>query len=252
MADRAAPRRFRCRRPCARPWPSVPRSRCCRRSRPPAPRVLRKTIRRGERSATSPRLRQWPRGAAAAMIAGMSPPRIYLDNAATTRPLDSVVAAMAKAQTDLFGNPSSKHAFGPGARRALDDAREFLRGTLGAAQVVFTSGGSEADYLGIVGSAMARPAGRVLMAQSDHPAMLGSTALLARCRHHVSALPVTAHGDLDPEVLFDALGADVRTVALLFGHNELGTLCQLEELVGLVRRAAPGAHVHVDLVQTYG
>ncbi len=180
------------------------------------------------------------------------PRRIYLDNAATTRPLDRVVDAMARAQQEQFGNPSSKHAFGPPAKKLLEDAREFLRGTLGAAQLVFTSGGSEADQLGIVGSAMARPAGRVLMAQSDHPAILECTSLLARCRHHVSALPVTRHGDLDPEVLFDALGSDVRTVALLHGHNELGTLSRLEELVSLVRRAAPDAHVHVDLVQTYG
>src|SRR5262245_64134821 len=126
----------------------------------------------------------------------IGPGRIYLDNAATTKPLPEVVVAMAKAQTDLFGNPSSLHFFGPPARRALDDAREFLRGTLGAAQVVFTSGGSEADYLGIVGSAMARPAGRVLMAQSDHPAILECATLLGRCRHHVTALPVTRHGDI--------------------------------------------------------
>lgn len=187
------------------------------------------------------------------MIRGMATcRRIYLDNAATTPPLPAVVAAMAKAQVECFGNPSSAHAFGPPAKKALEDAREFLRGTVGAARVVFTSGGSEADYLGIVGSAAARSPGRVLMAQSDHPALLQCTSLLARHRHHVSALPVTRAGDLAPETLFEALGQDVRTVALMYGHNELGTLCQLHELVELVRRTAPEAHVHVDLVQTYG
>ncbi|MFY9345921.1 MAG: aminotransferase class V-fold PLP-dependent enzyme [Planctomycetota bacterium] len=180
------------------------------------------------------------------------PARIYLDNAATTPPLPAVVDAMARAQVEWFGNPSSAHSFGPPAKRALDDAREFLRGTVGAARVVLTSGGSEADYLGIVGSAAARPPGRVLMAQSDHPALLQCTTLLARHRHHVSTLPVTPAGDLAPEMLFEALGQDVRTVALMYGHNELGTLCQLRELVELVRRVAPDAHLHVDLVQTYG
>ena len=177
--------------------------------------------------------------------------RIYLDNAATTPPLPTVVAAMANAQTEWFGNPSSLHSFGPPAKRALEDAREFLRGTLGAARLVFTSGGSEADYLGVVGSAATRPSGRVLMARSDHPALLQCATLLGRHRHHVTALPVTVHGDLAPETLFDALGPDVRTVALLHGHNELGTLCQLHELVELTRRVAPTAHIHVDLVQTY-
>ncbi len=177
---------------------------------------------------------------------------IYLDNAATTRPFPAVVEAMSRASLDCFGNPSSPHAFGGPARRALDDAREFLRGTLGAARLVFTSGGSEADHLGIVGSAATRPPGRVLMAASDHPALLACAQLLSRWRHHTTVLPVTPHGDLAPETLFDALGADVRTVALMFGHNELGTLCRLADLVELVRRAAPDAHVHVDLVQTYG
>ncbi|MFN7669110.1 MAG: cysteine desulfurase family protein [Planctomycetota bacterium] len=178
--------------------------------------------------------------------------RIFLDNAATTPPLPAVVAAMASAARDCFGNPSSGHAFGPPARRLLDDAREFLRGTVGAGRVVFTSGGSEADQLGIVGSAMARAPGRVLMAASDHPALLNCQGLLGRLRHHVTVLPTTRDGDLDPEALFEHLGPDVRTVALMHGHNELGTLSRLDDLVELVRRAAPGAHVHVDLVQTYG
>lgn len=177
---------------------------------------------------------------------------IYLDNAATTRPLRAVVEAMAKVQSELFGNPSSLHAFGPPAKKALEDAREFLRGSLGAARLVFTSGGSEADHLGIVGSALVRPPGRILMAASDHPALLQTTNLLGRLRHHVTVLPVTQHGDLAPETLFDALGQDVRVVALMYGHNELGTLCRLTDLVELVRRTAPAAHVHVDLVQTYG
>lgn len=183
----------------------------------------------------------------------MTPGRaIYLDNAATTRPLRAVVDRMADAAWALFGNPSSSHAFGPPARRALDDAREFLRGSLGAARLVFTSGGSEADQLGIVGAAAARSPGRVLMAASDHPALLQCERLLARHRHRVAVLPVTPHGDIAPETLFDALGQDVRVVALMFGHNELGTLCQLHELVELTRRTSPDAHVHVDLVQTYG
>jgi cysteine desulfurase len=178
--------------------------------------------------------------------------RIYLDNAATTPPLPEVIEAMAAAQRDAFGNPSSQHAFGAPARKLLDDAREFLRGTVGAAELVFTSGGTEADLLGVVGSAAARQPGRVLMAASEHAATIECAGLLTRYRHYVTKLPVRASGDLEPETLFAALGADVRTVAILHGHNELGTLSQLDELVSLIRRAAPDAHVHVDLVQSYG
>lgn len=178
--------------------------------------------------------------------------RIYLDNAATTRTSALAVERMATAQRELFGNPSSPHAFGPPAKRALEDAREFLRGSLAAHRVVFTSGGSEADYLGVVGAAATRAPGRVLMSKADHPALLKCSGLLARYRHHVAELDVTEDGDIAPETLFDALGGDVRVVALMYGHNELGTLCKLEELIELTRRAAPEAHVHVDLVQTYG
>jgi cysteine desulfurase len=178
--------------------------------------------------------------------------RIYLDNAATTRPSRRVIDRMSDAHYQCFGNPSSSHSFGPTARRALDDAREFLRGSLAAASVVFTSGGSEADYLGVVGAAAKRPPGRVLMAQSDHPALLNCSKLLTRFRDHVSPLAVTEHGDIAPETLFEALGNDVRVVALMHGHNELGTLSNLGELIELTRRAAPQAHIHVDLVQTYG
>lgn len=178
--------------------------------------------------------------------------RIYLDNAATTRPTRRVIDHMADAQYECFGNPSSPHCFGPPAKRLLDDARDFLRGTVAGGSLVFTSGGSEADYLGIVGAAAKRPPGRVLMSQSDHPALLQSAGLLTRFRNHVTQLPVTTFGDLAPETLFEALGTDVRVVALMHGHNELGTLSNLNELIELTRRIAPQAHIHVDLVQTYG
>lgn len=177
---------------------------------------------------------------------------IYLDNAATTRPFDEVTAAMAEVQRTAFGNPSSRHCFGKDARRLLEDAREFLRGSLGAAQLVFTSGGTEADQLAVVGAAAARPPGRVLAAASDHAAVLALAPHLACRRQELVQVPVTRHGDLEPEALFDVLGKDVRVVSILHGHNELGTLSRVEELAGVVRHVAPDAHVHVDLVQSYG
>lgn len=177
---------------------------------------------------------------------------IYLDHAATTRPTAEVVDTCARVMEDGFGNPSSSHRFGRAARRRLDDAHEFLRGSVGAASLVLTSGGTEADLLGVVGAATARPPGRVLAAASDHVAVLALRPLLAARRHELVELPVTADGDVDPQVLFDKLGQDVRVVSILHGHNELGTLARLDELVELVRRVAPDAHVHVDLVQSYG
>ena len=185
----------------------------------------------------------------------MAPPKanpVYFDNAATTPPLQEVVDAMADASLSAFGNPSSSHNYGKPARKLLEDAREFLRGTLSAAKVVFTSGGTEADLLGITGAVQHRSPGRVLAAASEHPATLNQRRLLATTRHKLVEVPVTEDGDLDPELFFEHLGRDVRGIALLHGHNELGTLCELEELVGIARRVCPDAHIHVDLVQSYG
>ncbi|MBI5852605.1 MAG: aminotransferase class V-fold PLP-dependent enzyme [Planctomycetes bacterium] len=182
----------------------------------------------------------------------MTDDAIYLDHAATTPAAPEAIAAMSEMQERCFGNPSSSHRFGRTARQRLDDAREFLRGSVGAAQLVLTSGGTEADLLGVAGAAWARPPGRVLAAASDHAAVLALRPLLAARRHELVELPVTDHGDVAPETLFHHLGPDVRVVSILFGHNELGTLPQLDELVELVRRVAPDAHLHVDLVQAYG
>jgi cysteine desulfurase len=181
-----------------------------------------------------------------------TPTPIYLDNAATTRPLEAAVAAMEQAHLEWFGNPSSAHDFSIAPKKALEDAREFLRGTLSAAKLVFTSGGTEADLLGIAGTVQRKSPGRVLCATSDHPAILQQSGVLARTRHKLVPVPTTSDGDIDPEVFFEHLGKDVRGIAIMHGHNELGTLGDIEELTSLARRVCPDAHIHVDLVQSYG
>ena len=177
---------------------------------------------------------------------------IYLDNAATTPLCAAAAEALDKVGREAFGNASSIHSFGKEPKKLLQDAREFLRGTLHAAQIVLTSGGTEADQLGVLGAAMARPRGRVLCGAADHPAILMQRELLGRLGYELMTVATTQDGDLHPETLFEAMGKDVRVVSILHGHNELGTLANVQELVEVVRRTAPDAHVHVDLVQSYG
>jgi cysteine desulfurase len=179
-------------------------------------------------------------------------PGIYLDHAATTRPSLAVADAVRSTQLEAFGNPSSRHAFGEAARKLLEDAREFLRGTVGAASLIFTSGGTEADVLGVTGAAQGRPPGRVLVGAADHPAVLAQHEMLARTQHRLVTVAVDACGTLEPEALRAALAPDVRVVSILHGHNELGGLARIDELVAAVRAKCPAAHVHVDLVQAYG
>lgn len=177
---------------------------------------------------------------------------VYLDNAATTRPLPEVVEAMSTVHLDHFGNPSSAHQLSQEPKKLLEDAREYLRGTLSAAQIVFTSGGTEADLLGVTGAARIRSPGRVLAAATDHPAILSQQDVLKHTNHRLVLVPTTPHGDMDPETFFEHLGTDVRVVTILYGHNELGTIPDLRELVSLTRKVSPNAHIHVDLVQAYG
>jgi cysteine desulfurase len=177
---------------------------------------------------------------------------LYLDHAATTPPLPAALAAQAEVAAACFGNPSSLHELGRAAHRRLDDAREFLRGTLGAGRLVFTSGGTEADLLGVLGAAIGRPPGRILAGAADHAAVLAQEPALARTRHRLMRVPVGPGGLPSAEQWFDLLGPDVRVVSILHGHNELGSLADVAEIASLVRRVAPQAHLHVDLVQSYG
>lgn len=177
---------------------------------------------------------------------------LYLDNAATTPMLPEVAEHMRRVQVDDFGNPSSTHSFGARPARVLDDARDFMRGALGAGRLVLTSGGSEADLLGIAGAALARKPGRVLACAADHDAVLAQRDLLARLGYELVLLAPDRHGVLTVDGLAPELGADVRCVAILHGHNELGTLANLDALVPAIRSLAPDAHIHVDAVQAFG
>src|SRR5262245_35268395 len=123
---------------------------------------------------------------------------IYLDHAATTRPSVAVADAVRRTQLEAFGNPSSRHGFGDAPGKLLEDAREFLRGTVGGASLVFTSGGTEADVLGVTGAAQGRPPGRVLVGAADHPAVLAQRDMLARTQHRLALVAVDAGGTLDP------------------------------------------------------
>lgn len=170
-----------------------------------------------------------------------------------------VIDAMAQAMRDCFGNPSSLHPPGVAAHRMLERARLLLSGMLGARSLVFTGGGTEASNLAIRGitrkDAGKKDAGRILFGRADHPATTATITDLATDGFTPVALPVHASGQLDLEALEQELrqeaAAPVRLISLLYGHNELGTLSDIEGAIALVREHAPRAHVHVDIVQAF-
>lgn len=185
---------------------------------------------------------------------------VYLDNAASTRPLDQVVRLMAEVATDQFANPSSAHAAGAAAARLLEAAREELAGTLGAApaEVVFTSGGTEANGLAVHG-ATSRARGRHLVVSAiEHPAVLRNAERLAAERGFaITWVPPTPSGVIEPAQVAAALRPDTALVAVMLVNNELGTVQPVTEIArALATHAAENGqrrpHFHVDAVQGFG
>ena len=172
---------------------------------------------------------------------------IYLDNAATTPVRPEVVEAMLPFLTERFGNPSGGHRMARDARRALDDAREVVAGCLGCrpGEVVFTSGGTEADNLAVLGSLEAGGAGAVAVCTAaEHHAVLHPV-------EHTKGrvVGVDAGGQVDLDELAAALGDDVAVVSVILANNETGVVSDLGAVADVVRQRAPGATLHTDAVQ---
>jgi cysteine desulfurase len=179
---------------------------------------------------------------------------IYLDNNATTRLDPAVLAAMEPYLRDRYGNPSSVHALGRAARAAVRTAREEVAGAIGAApeDIVFTSGGTEADNLAIFG--IARAAGparrRVVTSSIEHPAVLEAAERLEREGHDVIRLPVDGQGRVRPDDLANALRGDTALVSIMFANNEVGTIQPIRELARIAH--ARDVPFHTDAVQALG
>jgi cysteine desulfurase len=177
---------------------------------------------------------------------------IYLDHAATSPLRDEVLEAMLPYLREHHGNPSSIHASGRRARQGLDEAREAIAAILGAKarEIVFTSGGTEADNLAIKGAAWAGSAkGRHIVTSSvEHKAVMNSCAMLERHGFEVTSLPVDRHGRVDPTEVAAAITDRTTLVTIQAANNEVGTLQPIAEIGAVCRRR--GVAFHVDAVQS--
>jgi cysteine desulfurase len=188
--------------------------------------------------------------------------RIYLDHSATT-PVDArVAAAMARSLTETYGNPSSVHAFGQQARAAVDRARREVAHLIGARpnEIVFTSGGTEANNLAIRGLCEAsRAHGRhIITSAIEHPSVRGVCDALEKRGWEVTRLPVYENGIVRIEDVNAALRPDTVLVTLMWANNEIGTIQPIREVGALVRERRAGQagqrHLwfHTDAVQAAG
>jgi cysteine desulfurase len=179
---------------------------------------------------------------------------IFLDHAATTPVRREALEAMWPFLTGAFGNPSSHHGLGDIAARALDEARAQVAEVVGcrAGDVVFTSGGTEADNLAVKGIAVANPRGRhVVVSPIEHEAVLEAARYLERVHgFDVDEVPVDRHGVVRPEALSRVIRPDTTLASVQLANNEVGTVQPVAELARIAHES--GALMHTDAVQAAG
>ena len=170
-------------------------------------------------------------------------PAYYFDHNATTPVSPEVFQAMAPLMTEAFGNASSIHQFGQQARGALDRARRSVAAMLGAKaeEIVFTSGGTEADNMAIFGAG-----GHVITTTAEHPAVLQAAAQLPSA----TFVPVDGRGVVDPDAVRAAIRPDTKLISVMHVNNELGVIQPIREIARIAGDA--GVLFHSDGVQAAG
>lgn len=186
---------------------------------------------------------------------------IYLDYNATTPVAPEVLEEMlpylgpaADAPNGQFGNPSSSHVLGQAAAAAVGQARNRVARLLGAQpeEIVFTSGGTEANNLAIKGPAWrkAAPAGHLVISSIEHPAVVEPTRFLERLGWQVTVLRTNRHGVVDPAAVAAALRPDTVLVSIMHANNEIGTIQPVGEIAAACRQR--GVLMHTDAAQSVG
>lgn len=180
--------------------------------------------------------------------------KVYLDHSATTPVHPEVADLMLKYMVDVYGNPSSVHSFGRQGRKAVDEAREQVARLIGAEpkEIIFTSGGTEADNLAIRGVAAANKnkGNHIITSAIEHHAVLHTCEHLEKEGWEVTYLPVDADGLVNPEDVARAITDRTVLVTIMLANNEVGTIEPLAEISRITR--ARGVHLHTDAVQAVG
>lgn len=178
---------------------------------------------------------------------------IYLDHAATTPVYKEVVDAMYPIFHQTFGNPSSIHSFGRDARHQFDEARRFLASTIHAKEneIIFTSGGTEANNLAIIGTALENEhkGNHIITTAQEHQAILHIMQYLISRGFHVTYLPVYPDGKIRVDDLERTLTDNTILVSVMTANNETGVIQPIDEVAELLR--GHQAYFHTDAIQAY-
>jgi cysteine desulfurase len=176
--------------------------------------------------------------------------RVYLDNNATTPVLPEVFEAMRPFYLEEFGNASSIHHYGQHARAAVEKARASVAALLHArpAEIVFTSGGTEADNLGVFG--LVARGDHVITSTIEHHAVLNTCKRLEQMGCEVTSIPVNGRGEVDPDDVRKAFRPNTKLVSIMMANNETGVVQPVEEIGRIAREA--DVFFHTDAVQAAG
>lgn len=179
---------------------------------------------------------------------------IYVDHAATSPMHPKVIDKMYEIMKDQFGNPSSIHTYGRQARNILDNARAVIASSIGALEneIIFTSGGTEADNYAIFGIAEGKETKgkHIITTEIEHHAVLHACQELEKKGYEITYLPVNEYGVIDLNEFKTALREDTILVTIMYGNNEIGSIQPIKE-IGLLLKEHP-AVFHTDAVQAYG
>jgi cysteine desulfurase len=180
--------------------------------------------------------------------------RIYLDHAATTPTHPEVVKAMLPYFTEAFGNPSSIYSYGQEAKGAVEEARTKVAELIGARgeEIIFTSGGTEADNFALKGVAYANEhkGNHIITTSIEHHAVLEACKFLEKRGFQITCLPVDEYGLVDPDDVRKVITNKTILVSVMHASNEVGTIEPVEEIGRIAREA--GICFHSDSVQTVG
>jgi cysteine desulfurase len=180
--------------------------------------------------------------------------RIYLDHAATTPTHPEVVKAVLPYFTEAFGNPSSIYSYGQEAKGAVEEARTKVAELIGARseEIVFTSGGTEADNSALKGVVYAsgHKGNHIITTPTEHPAVLEVCKFLERRGFKITYLPVNEYGLVDPDDVRKAINNKTILISVMHANNEVGTIEPVEEIGEIAKEA--GIYFHSDAVQTVG
>ena len=180
--------------------------------------------------------------------------RIYLDYAATTPAHPEVVKAMLPYFTDAFGNPSSIYSYGQEAKGAIEEARAKVASLIAARseEIVFTSGGTEADNFALKGVAFANEdkGNHIITISIEHHAVIETCKFLERRGFKVTYLPVDEYGLVDPEEVRKAITDKTTLISVMHANNEIGTIESIAKIGKIAKDA--GIYFHTDAVQTVG